>query len=153
MIRRAREKKRASALLVLSGPNLNLLGKREPKVYGKETLADIHASLQKLATDLGATAECRQSNHEGVLIDWLHETQADAIILNAGGLTHTSIALRDAIASIQTPVIEVHMSHVFAREPFRRVSVIAEVCNGMVSGFGGDSYRLGVRAAMTLLAH
>lgn len=138
-------------ILVLSGPNLNLLGRREPKLYGKETLADIHESLESLATSLGLTLDCQQSNHEGALIDMLQATNADAVVLNAGGLTHTSVALRDTIAAIQAPVVEVHMSHIFAREPFRRTSLLAEVCAGMVSGFGGESYRLGLRAAAGLV--
>ena len=138
-------------ILVLSGPNLNLLGLREPKLYGKESLADIQKSLEALAKSLGVTVECRQSNHEGELIDWLQATDAKAVVLNAGGLTHTSVALRDTIAAIGAPVVEVHLTHIFAREPFRRTSLLAEVCAGMVSGFGGDSYRLGLRAATTLL--
>lgn len=138
-------------ILVLSGPNLNLLGLREPKLYGKESLADIQKSLAALAKSLGVTVDCRQSNHEGELIDWLQATDAKAVVLNAGGLTHTSVALRDTIAAIGAPVVEVHLTHIFAREPFRRTSLLAEVCAGMVSGFGGDSYRLGLRAATTLL--
>jgi 3-dehydroquinate dehydratase-2 len=137
-------------ILVLSGPNLNLLGRREPKLYGKESLADIHTSLGALADSLEVEVECRQTNHEGVLIDWLHETQAAAVVLNAGGLTHTSVALRDAIAAIAAPVVEVHLTHIFAREAFRRQSLLAEVCAGMVSGFGGESYLLGLRAAVAL---
>ena len=137
-------------ILVLSGPNLNLLGRREPKLYGRESLADIHASLGELAVELGVEIDCRQSNHEGVLIDWLQQSQASAIVLNAGGLTHTSVALRDTLSAIEIPTVEVHLTHIAAREPFRRVSLLAEVCVGMVSGFGGESYRLGLRAAVGL---
>jgi len=139
-------------ILVLSGPNLNLLGRREPKLYGKETLADIHASLEKLAKSLKVAVDCQQSNHEGTLIDWLQTTKADAVVLNAGGLTHTSVALRDTVAAIDKPVVEVHLTHIFAREPFRRTSLLAEVCAGMVSGFGSESYRLGLRAAANLVS-
>lgn len=146
---KAKSARRALRVIVLSGPNLNLLGEREPAVYGSQSLEDIHQELVALGKELAIDVECRQTNHEGQLIDWLHEerTRADAFVLNAGGLTHTSVALRDAIASIKPPVIEVHLSHLFAREAFRHVSMIAPACAGMVSGFGSDSYLLGLRAA------
>jgi 3-dehydroquinate dehydratase-2 len=138
---------------VLNGPNLNLLGTREPEVYGSATLDDIAAELHDQAGALGLVIDLRQSNHEGHLIDWLHEAAAEqalAVILNAGGFTHTSVALRDAIAAIPTPVIEVHLSNPQARESFRRRSLIAGVCIGSISGFGAGSYRLALDAAARL---
>lgn len=146
---------KAPHVLVLSGPNLNMLGTREPHLYGTETLQDIERLLAAEARALGLSIECRQSNHEGQLIDWIQAARAtaNAVVLNAGGLTHTSVALRDAIASVPSlPVIEVHLSHIFAREEFRRTSLIAAVCRGMVSGFGAQSYVLGLRAAALLCA-
>ena len=140
-------------VLVLNGPNLNLLGTREPEVYGSETLDDIAARLHERASELGLEVDIRQSNHEGHLIDWLQEagaSEAHAAILNAGGFTHTSVALRDAIAAISTPVIEVHLSNPQARESFRRRSLISGVCTGSISGFGALSYRLALDAAARL---
>ena len=136
-------------VLVLHGPNLNLLGTREPGVYGQTTLAELDAGLQELAQGLGIALESRQSNHEGVLIDWVQGAEAEGftgIVLNPGGYTHTSVALRDAIAAIRLPVVEVHLSNVHAREDFRRQSYISPVARGVISGFGPDSYRLGVLA-------
>lgn len=136
-------------LLVLHGPNLNLLGTREPGVYGQQTLQEIDAGLQALAQELGIGLSSRQSNHEGVLIDWLQGAEAEGftgIVLNPGGYTHTSVALRDAIAAIRLPVVEVHLSNVHAREEFRRHSYVSPVARGVISGFGADSYRLGVLA-------
>lgn len=138
-------------VLVLNGPNLNLLGTREPDIYGRDTLDDIAAALHEQARELGLQLDVRQSNHEGHLIDWLHEAaDAHAVLLNAGGFTHTSVALRDAIASISTPVIEVHLSNPAARESFRRRSLISGVVKGTVSGFGALSYRLALDAAARL---
>ncbi|MCC6811608.1 MAG: type II 3-dehydroquinate dehydratase [Deltaproteobacteria bacterium] len=148
----AKKKPPRPKILILSGPNLNMLGTREPDVYGTDTLEDIHRALDHLAHENGIELECRQSNHEGDLIDWIQQASAQAIVLNAGGLTHTSVALRDAIASVpKIPVIEVHLSHIFARETFRQTSLIAPVCKGMVSGFGAQSYSLGLLAAASLV--
>ena len=137
-------------ILVLHGPNLNLLGTREPDIYGALSLDAINERLQLLGEDLGIEVETLQSNHEGVLLDALHKTQAGAVVLNAGAYTHTSYALRDAIAAIPRPVIEVHLSNVHAREAWRHKSLIAEVCAGTISGLGILSYELGFRAAAEL---
>jgi 3-dehydroquinate dehydratase-2 len=146
-------KTRTGTVFVLNGPNLNLLGRREPKIYGNQTLDDIAAALDERGTALGLKIDVRQSNHEGHLIDWLHEagdSKARAVILNGGGFTHTSVALRDAVAAIAVPVIEVHMSNVYAREPFRRQSLIAPVSRGSICGFGAHSYLLALDAAARL---
>jgi 3-dehydroquinate dehydratase II len=140
-------------VMILNGPNLNLLGSREPEIYGSDTLDEIGAALHAQGARMQTAVDMRQSNHEGHLIDWLHEAAAqgvDAVILNAGGLTHTSVALRDAIAAIRTPVIEVHLSNPQARESFRRRNMIAAVCRGSISGFGAASYRLALDAAALL---
>ncbi|HVL77744.1 MAG TPA: type II 3-dehydroquinate dehydratase [Sphingomicrobium sp.] len=140
-------------VFVLNGPNLNLLGQREPEVYGSDTLDDIAARLSERARVLGLELDIRQSNHEGHLIDWLHEADskgAKAVILNAGGYTHTSVALRDAVAAIATPVIEVHLSNPQARESFRRRSLVAGVARGSIAGFGADGYILALDAAARL---
>ena len=140
-------------ILVLHGPNLNLLGLREPAVYGKDTLADVDAQLEQLASSLGVLVACRQSNHEGELIDWVHEARErfDGVLINPGGYTHTSVALRDAIAAIEKPCVEVHLSNVHKREAFRHVSLTAPVCVGAIMGFGLSSYLLGLRALAQLL--
>jgi len=140
-------------ILILHGPNLNLLGTREPEVYGSMSLDDIDVKLIELGKELGAEIKCLQSNHEGALIDALHDarTWANGVVFNPGGYTHTSIALRDAISAIVIPVIEVHLSNVYAREEFRHVSMISAVCKGKVVGFGWRSYMLGVRALVDVL--
>lgn len=134
-------------VLILHGPNLNLLGTREPEVYGSMTLNDINQKMIDLGKELGAEVICLQSNHEGALIDTLHDarTWASGVVFNPGGFTHTSIALRDAISAIVIPVIEVHLSNVYAREEFRHTSFISAVCKGKVTGFGWRSYELGLR--------
>ena len=139
-------------ILILHGPNLNRLGRREPHIYGHQTLQDIDARLLELGQELGVQIETMQSNHEGVLLDALHETKAAAVVLNAGALTHYSYALCDAIASIEIPVVEVHLSNVHARpESWRHQSVISAVCAGAILGFGAQSYELGLRAAAQLI--
>ena len=135
-------------ILVLHGPNLNLLGIREPGVYGSMSLEDINLKILEKANRLGVEAKTEQSNHEGVLIDSLHNarTWAVGVVINPGGLTHTSISLRDAISAIKIPVVEVHLSNVYAREEFRHISMISAVCIGKISGFGWRSYILGIEA-------
>src|SRR4029450_7263446 len=129
-------------IFVLNGPNLNLLGTREPRIYGTQTLADISATLEQRAKALKLKLDIRQSNHEGVLVDWLQEAlaKASAVLINGGGYAHTSVAIRDAVAALSIPVIEVHMSNVYAREHFRRQSMIAQVARGSIVGFGALSY-------------
>lgn len=136
-----------SKILVLHGPNLNLLGQREPEVYGKLSLDEINSRLEKAGGDLGLEVNSFQANGEGALIDALHEARewASGVIFNPGGYTHTSVALRDAVAAMDLPVIEVHISHVDAREDFRRQSLISPVCTGKISGFGWRSYLLALQ--------
>lgn len=140
-------------ILVIHGPNLNLLGQREPEVYGSLTLAEIDARLSEAAKGLGVSLECVQSNHEGAIVDALQQapTRADAVLLNPGAFTHYSYAIRDAVASIGLPVIEVHLSNIAARERFRRHSVVAAVCAGQVSGLGAASYVAALTGAVELL--
>ena len=138
-------------ILFLNGPNLNLLGERQPEIYGTTTLADIEAAVRQQA-DGRAEIEFRQSNLEGEIVTWIQEAAgaAQAVVLNAAGYTHTSVAIRDAIAASDVPVIEIHLSNIHAREEFRQHSLIAPVCQGQISGFGADSYRVGFEAALTL---
>lgn len=140
-------------ILVLNGPNLNLLGTREPQIYGHDTLADIEAVCRRFGQEHGASVSFAQSNHEGTLVDALHEARGSVsgVILNAGAYTHTSIALRDAISGIELPVIELHLSNTHARESFRHVSMIAPVCVGVIQGFGPAGYKLAVEAMIGLL--
>jgi 3-dehydroquinate dehydratase-2 len=141
------------SLLILNGPNLNLLGTRQPEVYGATTLKDIEANCLTLAHSFGFELSFQQSNHEGVLIDAIHAVKSthDLIILNAGAYTHTSIALRDAIASVEVPVIELHLSNIHAREDFRHTSHIAPVAVGQICGFGAYGYELALHAAADYL--
>ncbi|WP_233254193.1 type II 3-dehydroquinate dehydratase [Salipaludibacillus keqinensis] len=133
-------------ILILNGPNLNRLGQREPDVYGSNTLTDLEKGLKTFGNQHGVTIESKQSNWEGQIIDWLHEAEkkADGIVINPGAFTHYSYAIRDAVASIDIPVIEVHISNVHAREDFRKTSVIAPVCKGQISGFGFSGYEMAI---------
>jgi 3-dehydroquinate dehydratase-2 len=137
-------------VLVIHGPNLNLLGEREPDIYGKEALAEVDAAIARLAQELGVEVRAVQHNSEGGIIDALHEARkdCDAVLINPGAYTHYSYAIADAIAAIRIPVIEVHLSNVHAREEFRRKSVVAPVCKGSIAGFGVQSYLLALRAAV-----
>ena len=140
-------------VMVLNGPNLNLLGTREPAIYGHDTLADIDARLIAYGTELGLSVECRQTNHEGTLVDWLHEARAramHAVLLNAGAYTHTSIALHDAIRAIELPVIEVHLSDPETREPFRHLSYVGMAAADCVKGLGPQSYIVALERAAAL---
>ena len=140
-------------ILILHGPNLNLLGSREPEVYGRTTLAEIDARLAQVAAANGASAESFQSNHEGALIDRIHEaaSRADGILVNPGGLTHTSVSLRDALAASGLPVVEVHLSNVHAREKFRHRSLVSGIAVGVISGLGPLGYRAGLEALLDRL--
>ncbi len=136
------------SILVLNGPNLNLLGTRQPEVYGRTTLAEVEQTCRALATELGIGLGFEQSNHEGALVDAIHAARGvhDGIVLNAGAYTHTSIALMDAIASVEIPTVELHLSNVHAREPFRHLSYVANVATGLICGFGVSGYPLAIRA-------
>ncbi len=139
-------------ILVLHGINLNMFGKRDPKVYGTTTLAQIEARVQALGQELGAQVECFQTNFEGAMCERIHQAHADgvdAVVINAGAWTHYSYGLRDALAILACPIIEVHMSNIHAREAFRHHSVIADIARGQIAGFGVDSYELGLRAAVS----
>lgn len=140
-------------IFLLNGPNLNLLGVREPEIYGHTTLQDIEGSGAVLARELGFALICRQSNHEGALVDWIQEarTAACGVILNAGAYTHTSVAIHDALRSLDKPVIEVHLSNPHARESFRHVSYISPTADGVIAGFGAESYSLAIRAMAGLV--
>ncbi len=142
----------SNTIFVLNGPNLNMLGKREPGIYGGKTLADIEAECKAAGADLGLLVDFRQSNHEGVLVDWLHEAsdKAAGVAINAGAYTHTSVALHDAIRAIGIPVVEVHISNIHAREQFRHKSMIAPATKGMICGFGPQSYILALHALKNL---
>jgi 3-dehydroquinate dehydratase-2 len=141
-------------ILVLHGPNLNLLGSREPEVYGRMSLAEVNQRLAERAQVLGVEARALQSNHEGALIDALHDASgwAQAVIFNPGGYSHTSVALRDAVASIPIPVVEVHLSNVYAREDFRQTSLISPVCRAKIVGFGWRSYVLALEGLVAILS-
>ena len=142
-------------ILVLSGPNLDRLGEREPDIYGKTTLDEIHGELGKLARERGGEVVCRQSNHEGALIDWIGAASADGfrgLLINPGALTHTSYALFDALKGSGLPAVEVHISNPDAREEFRRTSLVAPACLGRVAGFGAASYRIALDALLDRLA-
>ncbi len=143
----------ALSVLVLNGPNLNMLGTREPEVYGGQTLADIEAACVKRAAPLGLSVEFRQSNSEGEIVGWVQQAEVDhaALIINAGAYTHTSVALLDALLTCQAPVIEVHLSNIFQRESFRHESYVSKAARGVICGFGGLSYELALEAAARLL--
>lgn len=143
------------SLLILNGPNLNLLGQRQPQVYGRTTLKEIEQLCVKTSSELGASATCLQSNHEGALIDAIHGARGthDGIVLNAGAYTHTSIALMDAISSSEVPTVELHLSNIHAREEFRHTSYISKVAVGQICGFGPHGYVLAIRAILDHLDH
>jgi 3-dehydroquinate dehydratase-2 len=141
-------------IYVLNGPNLNLLGEREPAIYGTATLSDLETLAQDTAAQLGATVTFRQSNHEGELVDWVQEArrQAGAVVINAGGYTHTSVALHDALKVLTIPVVEVHLSNPGNREDFRHKSLVSPAASGVIAGFGPLGYRLAIEAAVALAA-
>ncbi len=142
-----------ASILVLNGPNLNLLGTREPDIYGRETLADVEAACRRRASALGLDIDFRQSNSEGQLIDWIQQSRGTrgALVINAGAYTHTSIAILDALVSIDIPIFEVHLSNIFRREDFRHVSFVSKAARGVICGFGPFGYELAIEAAARML--
>lgn len=144
----------AKPIFVLNGPNLNLLGLRQPEIYGRETLGDVEAALNRLAGDLGLVLECRQSNHEGELVDWIHEARmaAAGILINPGAYSHTSVAILDALNSFEGPVLEVHISNIHKREAFRHHSYVSARAEGVIAGFGTEGYLLALRRMAGLVA-
>ncbi|AQS61986.1 type II 3-dehydroquinate dehydratase [Agrobacterium genomosp. 3] len=144
----------SNIIIVINGPNLNMLGKREPGIYGGKTLKDIENDCLQAGADLGFAVEFRQSNHEGVLVDWLHEAgeRAAGVVINPGAYSHTSIALHDAIRAISTPVVEVHISNIHAREEFRHKSMVSPAAKGMVCGFGPYGYIMALHALKNITA-
>ena len=140
-------------ILFLNGPNLNILGQREPQVYGRTTLADIEKMVRQRASERGVTVDFQQTNVEGELVNWIQSAKgsADAIVLNAAAYTHTSVAVRDAISATGIPTVEIHLSNIHSREEFRHKSLIAAVCRGQIAGFGADSYLLGLQAAINVV--
>jgi 3-dehydroquinate dehydratase II len=140
-------------IYILNGPNLNLLGTREPEIYGKTTLADIELMCQDFGGSHALVVKFLQTNHEGQLVDWIQEAaqKAQGLLINAAAYSHTSIAIRDALSTCQIPVVEVHLSNIYRREPFRHLSYVSQVATGMICGFGADGYLLGLRALATLL--
>lgn len=153
-----REKQRtdpvAKPIYVLNGPNLNLLGLRQPEIYGRETLADVEAALARLAGELGVAVDCRQSNHEGVLVDWIQEARAAAagILINPGAYSHTSVAILDALNAFEGPVLEVHISNIHKREAFRHHSFVSARAEGVIAGFGTEGYLLALRRMAGLVS-
>lgn len=143
----------ASTVFILNGPNLNMLGTREPDIYGTQTLGDIEAMMKSLGAELGLGIDFRQSNHEGVLVDWIQEARekAAAIIINGASLSHTSIALLDALQVFEGPIVEVHLSNIFKREAFRHTSFVSGVADGVICGLGGDGYRFALQAVANKL--
>lgn len=146
-------RRQPAKILVIHGPNLNLLGEREPEIYGRTTLADIDQQLRALGDELGVAVETFQSNSEGAIVDRIQQARSEvgALLINPAGYTHTSVAIRDAVQAIAIPMIEVHLSNVYRREPFRHHSTLADVAHGRIMGFGADSYMLALRAAAGLL--
>ena len=144
----------AKPIFVLNGPNLNLLGLRQPEIYGRETLGDVEAALNRLAGDLGLVLDCRQSNHEGELVDWIHEARmaAAGILINPGAYSHTSVAILDALNAFEGPVLEVHISNIHKREAFRHHSYVSARAEGVIAGFGTEGYLLALRRMAGLVA-
>jgi len=147
-------RRKSPIVLVLNGPNLNLLGTREPEIYGADTLADVEQSCRRHGRELGLAIEFRQSNHEGELIDWIQDARghASGVVINPGGYSHTSVAIHDALLAVRMPVIEVHVSNIFAREPFRHHSYISPVAKGVICGLGVQGYTLALDAIQRLIA-